>query len=133
VVGSEALLDGQSTDKMQTLRALIDAAPNLKRLLPNAVWDTPANVIGGYSATVKSLYGPGYALLGNAAEFLDQVFSSGVTIAMHSAKLAADALHRQLSGEIVDWQTEFTDPLMVGVNTFRSYVHGWYDGVFQDV
>lgn len=133
VVGSEALLAGQSTDTMHTLRALIDAAPNLKRLLPNAVWDTPANTIGGYSANVKSLYGPGYALLGNAAEFLDPVFSSGVTIALHSAKLAADALHRQLSGHTADWQAEFTNPLMVGVNTFRSYVHGWYDGVFQDV
>src|SRR5690606_32558280 len=125
-VGSEALFGVQSSDKMQTLRGLIDAAPNLKRLLPNAVWDTPANSIGGYSATVKTLHGPGYALLGNAAEFLDPVFSSGVTIALHSAKLAADALHRQLRGNPVDWQTEFTDPLMIGVNTFRSYVHGWY-------
>jgi flavin-dependent dehydrogenase len=82
---------------------------------------------------VKSLYGPGYALLGNAAEFLDPVFSSGVTIALRSSKLAADAVHRQLGGETVNWQADFTDPLMIGVETFRAYVHGWYDGVFQDV
>lgn len=133
VVGSETLIGEQSGDLMQTLRALIDAAPNLKRLLPNAVWDNPANTIGGYSATVKSLHGPGYALLGNAAEFLDPVFSSGVTIAMRSSKLAAEAVHRQLNGETVDWQADFTDPLMIGVETFRAYVHGWYEGVFQDV
>lgn len=133
VVGSETLFGDQSGDLMQTLRTLIDAAPNLKRLLPNAIWDTPANTIGGYSANVKSLYGPGYALLGNAAEFLDPVFSSGVTIALRSSKLAADAVHRQLGGETVDWQADFTDPLMIGVETFRAYVHGWYDGVFQDV
>lgn len=133
VVGSETLFGDQSGDLMQTLRTLIDAAPNLKRLLPNAIWDTPANTIGGYSANVKSLYGPGYALLGNAAEFLDPVFSSGVTIALRSSKLAADAVHRQLGGETVNWQADFTDPLMIGVETFRAYVHGWYDGVFQDV
>ncbi|HUG59454.1 MAG TPA: NAD(P)/FAD-dependent oxidoreductase [Candidimonas sp.] len=133
VVGSESLFGEPSVDLMQTLRRLIYEAPNLKRLLPNAVWDTPANTIGGYSATVKSLYGPGYALLGNAAEFLDPVFSSGVTIAMRSSKLAAEAVHRQLSGETVNWQTDFTDPLMIGVETFRAYVHGWYDGPFQDV
>ncbi|MCY1508556.1 geranylgeranyl reductase family protein [compost metagenome] len=133
VVGGENLIGGPGEDQMATLRALADAAPNLKRILKNAVWDTPANTIGGYSASVERLHGPGYALLGNAAEFLDPVFSSGVTIALRSSKLAAGALHRQLTGADVDWQTEFADPLMVGVETFRAYVQGWYTGEFQDV
>ncbi|MBO7381677.1 MAG: FAD-dependent oxidoreductase, partial [Neisseriaceae bacterium] len=50
----------------------------------------------------------------------------------HSAKLAADVLDKQLSGNAVDWQIEFADPLMIGVNAFRTYVNGWYDGGFQD-
>lgn len=133
VVGGQDLLSGPDEDLMATLRALADAAPNLKRILRHAVWDTPANTIGGYAASVTRLHGPGYALLGNAAEFLDPVFSSGVTIALRSSKLAADALHRQLGGEAVDWQSAFADPLMVGVETFRAYVQGWYSGEFQDV
>lgn len=133
VVGGQDLFGGPDQDLMTTLRAMADAAPNLKRVLANAVWDTPANTIGGYSASVTRLHGPGYALLGNAAEFLDPVFSSGVTIALRSSKLATDALHRQLGGEIVDWQADFADPLMVGVETFRAYVQGWYSGEFQDV
>jgi flavin-dependent dehydrogenase len=133
VVGGQDLFGGPEEDLMTTLRAMAEAAPNLKRVLANAVWDTPANTIGGYSASVTRLHGPGYALLGNAAEFLDPVFSSGVTIALRSSKLATDALHRQLGGEIVDWQADFADPLMVGVETFRAYVQGWYSGEFQDV
>ncbi|RSE92075.1 NAD(P)/FAD-dependent oxidoreductase [Achromobacter aegrifaciens] len=133
VVGGENLFGGPGQDLMATLREMADAAPNLKRVLKNAVWDTPANTIGGYSASVTQLHGPGYALLGNAAEFLDPVFSSGVTIALRSSKLAADALHRQLTGAQVDWQAEFADPLMAGVETFRAYVQGWYSGEFQDV
>jgi len=133
VVGGQDLFGGPEEDLMTTLRAMAEAAPNLKRVLANAVWDTPANTIGGYSASVTRLHGPGYALLGNAAEFLDPVFSSGVTIALRSSKLATDALHRQLNGEIVDWQADFADPLMVGVETFRAYVQGWYSGEFQDV
>lgn len=133
VVGGQDLFGGPDQDLMTTLRAMADAAPNLKRVLANAVWDTPANTIGGYSASVTRLHGPGYALLGNAAEFLDPVFSSGVTIALRSSKLATDALHRQLGGEIVDWQADFAAPLMVGVETFRAYVQGWYSGEFQDV
>ena len=79
------------------------------------------------------MHGKGFALLGNAAEFLDPVFSSGVTIAMRSASMAANLLHRQLSGESVDWEQDFAIPLKRGVDTFRVYVEGWYDGSFQDV
>ena len=61
------------------------------------------------------------------------MFSSGVTIAMRSASMAAGLLHRQLTGETVDWDTEFAIPLKRGVDTFRAYVEGWYDGSFQDV
>ena len=115
------------------LRAFIDETPNLKGLFKDAVWDTPARTIGGYSANVKNLHGPGFALLGNAAEFLDPVFSSGVTIAMRSASMAAASLHRQLQGETVDWEAEFAVPLKRGVDAFRAYVEGWYTGIFQDV
>ncbi|WP_424823423.1 NAD(P)/FAD-dependent oxidoreductase, partial [Pseudomonas viridiflava] len=97
------------------------------------VWDTPVRTIGGYSANVKTLHGKGFALLGNAAEFLDPVFSSGVTIAMRSASMAAGVLNRQLRGEAVDWETEFAVPLKKGVDTFRAYVEGWYDDTFQNV
>ena len=121
------------TDLDACLQHFIAQAPSLATVLEHAVWDTPARTIGGYSANVKSLHGRGFALLGNAAEFLDPVFSSGVTIAMRSASMAANLLHRQLQGNPVDWQSEFADPLKRGVDTFRVYVEGWYDGSFQDV
>jgi len=133
VVGEPSLLEDSGEGLMSALQRLIGEAPNLKRILKNAVWDTPVNTMEGYSANVTRLHGPGYALLGNAAEFLDPVFSSGVTIALRSAKFAADCLHRQLRGEEVDWQGEFAEPLQVGVDTFRAYVEGWYSGEFQDV
>lgn len=109
------------------------AEPRLHALLANANTLRPVGEIIGYSATVSQLHGRHFALLGNAAEFLDPVFSSGVTIAMKSASLAAAALDRQLKGENVDWQRDFTEPLMYGVETFRSFVAGWYDGSLQDV
>ena len=59
------------------------------RLLAQARWDTPVRQLVGYARNVSSLWGRGYALLGNAGEFLDPIFSSGVTIAFKSASLAA--------------------------------------------
>ncbi|WP_237884234.1 NAD(P)/FAD-dependent oxidoreductase [Pseudomonas sp. PGPR40] len=133
VVAAAEHFEGRTENLDDCLRGFIAETPSLAGVLNNAVWDTPARTIGGYSANVKTLHGPGFALLGNAAEFLDPVFSSGVTIAMRSASMAAGVLHRQLQGESVDWQTEFAEPLKRGVNTFRCYVEGWYAGTFQDV
>ncbi|WLG95420.1 NAD(P)/FAD-dependent oxidoreductase [Pseudomonas sp. FP198] len=133
VVAAAEHFEGRTDDLDACLRGFINETPSLASVLGNAVWDTPARTIGGYSANVKALHGPGFALLGNAAEFLDPVFSSGVTIAMRSASMAAGVLHRQLQGEQVDWQSEFAEPLKRGVDTFRCYVEGWYAGTFQDV
>jgi flavin-dependent dehydrogenase len=133
VVAGKEHFAGAEQDLDACLKQFVAQTPSLAKVLENAVWDTPARTIGGYSANVKHLHGPGFALLGNAAEFLDPVFSSGVTIAMRSASMAAGLLDRQLKGEQVDWQGEFAAPLKAGVDTFRAYVEGWYAGTFQDV
>lgn len=106
---------------------------HLSHLLGQAEILQPARTIGGYSANVKSMHGAGFALLGNAGEFLDPVFSSGVTIAMHSAVLAAEVLNRQLQGEQVDWQNDYQVPLKKGIDVFKVFVHAWYDTSLQDV
>jgi flavin-dependent dehydrogenase len=133
VVGEAEVFNIPGADRQSVLRQFIAGEPGLSALLQNAVFDTPVNSISGYSANVKNLYGKGYALLGNAGEFLDPVFSSGVTIAMKSASLAADVLDRQFNGLPADWQSDFVEPLQKGVETFRTFVSAWYEGSFQDV
>ncbi len=133
VVAKEDRYEGRPEDLQECLQAFVNEAPNLRRIFKNAVWDQPFRTMGGYSANVKTLHGKGFALLGNAAEFLDPVFSSGVTIGMRSSSMAAAVLDRQLRGDTVDWETEFAIPLKRGVDTFRTYVEGWYDTSFQDV
>jgi flavin-dependent dehydrogenase len=133
VVAETSFLDryeGAATERLQTL---VNECQASRHLLRNARWDTPARQIVGYSANVRSLWGKGYALLGNAGEFLDPVFSSGVTIAFKSASLAAAALERQFAGETVDWQADYATPLKQGVDTFRVFVEAWYAGGFQQI
>jgi flavin-dependent dehydrogenase len=133
VVAETSFLARYKGSDTERLQALVNEDPSLHRLLENANWDTPARKIVGYSANVKSLWGKGYALLGNAGEFLDPVFSSGVTIAFKSASLASEALRRQFAGETVDWQAEYAAPLKKGVDTFRAFVESWYRGGFQQI
>lgn len=133
VVARSEFLERYAGEDTERLRAIIAETPTLATLLKDAVWDTPARRLTGYAANVKSLWGRNFALLGNAGEFLDPVFSSGVTIAFKSASLAAAALEREFAGEAVDWQADYADPLKAGVDTFRAFVESWYRGGFQDV
>lgn len=133
VVAEASFFERYEGDEMTRLRTLVGEEPGLARLLADAQWDTPARKIVGYSANVKSLWGKGYALLGNAGEFLDPVFSSGVTIAFKSASLAVACLARQFGGETVDWEADYARPLKSGVDCFRTFVEAWYEGSFQKV
>ncbi len=132
-VADSAFIDGSEQERDARLRALIQQEPTLDRLIGTAPFLMPVHHLGGYAANVARLHGPGYALLGNAGEFLDPVFSSGVTIALRSAHLAARTLERQFNGEPVDWHAEYDVPLRKGIDTFRAFVERWYTGVLQDI
>jgi len=134
VVAEPSFFERYEGEDLQKLQAIVGEDPNLSRLLANAEWAVlPVRRITGYSANVSSLHGPGYALLGNAGEFLDPVFSSGVTIAFKSAQLASECIARRYAGESVDWEIEFSVPLRAGVKTFRRFVEAWYQGGFQKI
>ena len=123
-------LDGSPQEKLQEL---VSGSKQLHELLKKAEYNNESKVITSYSSKVKSLYGHKYALLGNAGEFLDPVFSSGVTIALRSATLAAPLVAKQINGESVDWENDFSVPLYKGINTFKAYVSSWYTGELQKI
>ena len=132
VVGTQERFD-DSMSEHDILMHYINDDPNLKRLLTNAIPKNEVRSIKGYAANVSKLYGENFALLGNAGEFLDPVFSSGVTIAMKSASLAAPLVIEQLQGVQVNWENSYAQPLKFGVNAFRCFVEAWYDESFQNV
>jgi len=59
--------------------------------LASEIW-TASN----YSYSCTRLTGPGFVLAGDAAEFLDPIWSTGVMLAMRSGELAANTLNRVL-------------------------------------
>ena len=131
VVGKPKQLEDKQP--LAGLNEFIEQDSYLSELLANREAIGEARAIKGYSANVSSLYGEHFALLGNAGEFLDPVFSSGVTIALKSASLVAPLVDSYLRGEQVDFKNDYSEPLQQGVNCFRTYVSAWYDGSFQDV
>ena len=125
--------DASPATLLATFQRILADDPALSHVLRNMKFDTPVRTLVGYSANVKHLANTNYALLGNAGEFLDPVFSSGVTIALKSSSLAVPLVDRVLKGEAVDWMAEYEKPLRKGIKVFRAYVESWYEGEFQDV
>jgi flavin-dependent dehydrogenase len=86
-----------------------------------------------WSGTTDRFYGEGFVLTGNVTEFLDPVFSSGVTLATVSSQIAGKLVIEKLNGKPVDWEKEYMQPMMQGVDTFRSYVMAWYEGTLDTI
>lgn len=90
-------------------------------------------LITAYSISVSRFYGDRYVLTGNSTEFLDPVFSSGVTFALESALKAAELVAKELRGEEANWETDYVNYIQTGVDVFRSYVNNWYDGTLHSI
>jgi len=99
----------------------------------NASKINEVGMIGGYSSNVKKMFGKNFVLVGNATEFLDPVFSSGVTLALESGFRAANLVIEEFEGKCVDWKVEYEDYMMIGIDVFREYVNAWYDGRLQTI
>ena len=117
----------------EQLRTLIASEPHLAERMKDAEFVFDPRVLESYSVSTSKFYGDGFILTGNVTEFLDPVFSSGVTLATVSSQVAAHLVIKKLNGENVDWEKEYTEVMMQGVNTFRTYVMAWYDGTLDTI
>jgi flavin-dependent dehydrogenase len=133
VVGPPAFFQEHPGDTVQRLKSIFASDPVASVRLADVDYVKVPEPIDGYSIGVKRLFGEGYCLVGNATEFLDPVFSAGVTLALESASRAAKVISAQLRGETVDWSTDYADYMTSGIETFRTYVNAWYDGSLLDI
>ncbi|MCB9665014.1 MAG: tryptophan 7-halogenase [Alphaproteobacteria bacterium] len=133
VVAPEAFWEALPDDPEASLRAALDGDANARARLAGTRFLWPPRELRGYSAAVQRVWGPGYHLVGNATEFLDPVFSSGVTLALESARMSVPVLLDALQGRSADWEGRYARPLDEGVDVFRTYVDTWYDGSLPEV
>ena len=106
----------------------------VSKLVGDRVLLRPVGCISAYSSSISTLYGDRYVILGNAGEFIDPIFSSGVTIALKSAVLAAPLVLETIKyGTQPDWNKHFQVPLVQGIDTFREYVLAWYAGTLPNL
>jgi len=92
---------------------------------------------GNYSYVMDRFAGDGWLLVGDAARFIDPIFSSGVSVAAESAQRAADAIVAALKAGRVD-ETAFAryeTTVRAGVELWREFILLYYQlpGIFLDL
>ncbi|MDT7828576.1 NAD(P)/FAD-dependent oxidoreductase [Pricia sp. S334] len=122
--------EGSTTEKLQEMMKLSDYYFDR---FEGIGYEFEPRMLKNIAKSVKKLYGDGFVLTGNSAEFLDPVFSSGVTFATESSLTAAKLITRQLNGETVDWEVDYTEHMKAGVAVFSTYVKEWYTGNLQTI
>ena len=132
-VGDPKFFDDFTGTPEEQMRAVIASEWSIAERFKDSEFIFEPRILQAWSSTTDKFYGDGFVLTGNVTEFLDPIFSSGVTLATVSSARAGNLAVRQLGGENIDWQKEYMEPTMIGVNTFRSYVMAWYDGTLQKI
>jgi hypothetical protein len=78
----------------------ISRCPLVRHRMRGAAGPASNSVIADFSYRCRPYAGPGYFLIGDAACFLDPIFSTGVTLAMMSGKHAAELVLQTLRGQL---------------------------------
>jgi flavin-dependent dehydrogenase len=94
------LAEGSTNWEYDLCMQELTRSPVVTKILEGGELKMPMMVNGNYSYEVKNHFGRNYAMIGDARGFIDPIFSSGVFLSMKTAYLVADALHRELAGEI---------------------------------
>jgi flavin-dependent dehydrogenase len=132
-VGNPDFFVQNELDQETQFRNLIAAEPYLSERLRDVELMFEPRVLQSWSSTTAQFYGDGFVLTGNVTEFLDPVFSSGVTLATVSSQTAAHLVIKTLRGEEVDWEEDYTRLMKRGIDVFRSFVNAWYDGTLDTI
>ncbi len=115
--------------KQQILKQYLDDSPLLTSLLDNSEVILPVQAEADFSYINQRRYGARYACCGDAAGFLDPVFSSGFFFAVKTAELIADRLHQGfLKGQEADSKLHAEDDYLykTGFNTMWLLIDRFY-------
>lgn len=88
VVSQRERLRAYGGDREKFFWNTVASRPELLDVLKNSQQVRPLKAEGDYSYGMKQITGDNYVLIGDAARFVDPIFSSGVSVALNSARLA---------------------------------------------
>jgi flavin-dependent dehydrogenase len=112
---------------VQTNPAALDRMKNAQRV-------GDILVTSDFSYKNRTLFGPRLLRVGDAAGFLDPIFSSGVFIAMRSAKLAVEAIAEATRrGSVTKPFRQYEKQVFAGMDFYWEMVEKFYTTPFMEI
>jgi flavin-dependent dehydrogenase len=112
-----------NVDREKFFWDFVSSRPELEKVLRGATRIRPFKAEGDYSYAMKQICGDRWVLIGDAARFVDPIFSSGVSVALNSARIACKEIiaEYQAGG---DFSKQCFEPYESKLRTAVSY---WYE------
>lgn len=143
-VSAEKTSVGCVLDKEEFMRAkcgpaelfneLVAATPAVKQRMASAKLTGPVYTTADFSYYNKSLFGPRLIRIGDAAGFLDPIFSSGVYMAMLSGKLGSEAILGALAGGSASRLfARYEKKFFYSMRFYWEMIEGFYTTPFMEV
>ena len=103
----------------------LEAIPEVKRRMEGAQRVAPVHVTGNYAYECTRMSGPGWLLVGDAWNFVDPMFSSGVYLGMHGAEQGAEVVDGALRDPACEarLQRNTERRLVDGLDEFKWFIY----------
>ena len=129
VVMDTATFRAEKLSPETALEKFIAEQPLMVERMKNAKLVSPVYSAGDYSYRNRQLAGNRWLLVGDAAGFIDPVFSSGVFLAIMSAEQAADTLDEVLRDETRRARLfkKYSRTVNRVMDVYLTFVNSWYN------
>lgn len=135
VVASSSLLPS-GIDLGEYMDSRMLSSPRVRNMMKNAERVSEYITIANYSHGNECFVGDRWICSGDAAAFLDPIFSSGVHVSTMSSKLAAltivDCIKNNKTLREDDRHVIYEKTVRKGVERFRNLIHLFYEGSFVE-
>lgn len=128
VVTEKSVFQESRSRKEEWFYEHISSVPDLSAAMENATQVDEFTTEADYSYAMRRFVGNGWMLVGDAARFVDPIFSSGISIAAESAKYAAQSVLQAIeSGDRSEAAFQpYEDRIKAAVSIWYEFIRLYY-------
>jgi FAD-dependent halogenase len=123
---TNAALSPVASGRTQFYESAIQKSVYTRQMLSRATRVSELRSIADYSYRPRHLVGPGFMLAGDAGNFIDPVWSTGIMLATTSARLAARAIGESFRSGTSQALADYETTVQQLVGRYRQFIYFFY-------
>ena len=123
---TKAELSPAAGDRTEFYESAIQKSVYIREMLSHANRVSELRCITDYSYRPSRLAGPGFMLAGDAGNFIDPIWSTGIMLATTSARLAAQAIHESFRSGTSKALADYETAVQQLVGRYRQFIYFFY-------